>query len=250
VLPLLFKKMVASVNGAPVTLGHADAWAASPEVVGTLLPRLRELLETWREDGIAWAQCPACRQWEAELTMPGLVTALAAGMPPLFDEPFLAIPSLAQPLRRGWRPTGLLLTSRLRAALPSACHALDAPFHETTLADIEPGEALGTPAGAAPLLPGPRETMAWARWAPDDTPRRPGFEHWRRELPAFHAVLRLALAVDPVGVGDPELVERLPAIDFYYLDALYWLTHAVDVRDPLRAAVRCEVCSATFLPVR
>lgn len=248
VRPLLFKKMVASVDGTPATFAQANAWAGSETIAPLLLPRLRELLEGGRADGVAHARCPACLSWEKELPLPALAAALGVALPALFDGEWLAIPSLAQPLRRGYRPGGVALTARLRLTFPSARRGLASPLREGIVSDIEPVNR-AVP-GAAPLMPGPREAAAWARWAPDDVPRPKGFEHWRHELPAFQAVLRVALALDPAGVGDPAGVEELPAIDFYAIDALYFLTHAVDVNDAERVAVRCELCGARFLPAR
>ena len=249
VRPLLFFKMVARVDGAPITIEQADAWAADPAISTALLPRLQSFLDSGRRAGIAYAQCPGCRAWEARLDVAALGMALGAQLPPLFEGEALAIPMLSHPLRRGHRPHGVPTTSRLRASLPSAVRGIDAPVREPVVGDIEPVPQ-SVPAGAAPVLPGRREVAAWAEWAPPDAPRPAGRDHWRHELPAFHAVLRLSLALDPDGLGDPALVERMPAIDFWFLDALYWRSHAVDVNDPAPLAIRCGLCGAAFLPVR
>ena len=249
VRPLLFFKTVASVDGAPVTIEQADAWAADPAATAALLPRLQSLLDAGRRSGVAYAQCPACRAWETPVDIATLGGVLGVPLPPIFEGEALAIPTLSHPLRRARRPEGIAPTSRMRASLPSAVRGLDAPVREPVVADIEPA-ALGVAPGAAPVIPGRREAAAWAHWAPQDAPRPAGREHWRHELPAFHAVLRVALALDPDGLGDPALVERMPAIDFWFLDALYWLTHAVDVDAPSRVAVRCGLCGAHFLPLR
>lgn len=249
VRPLFFRKMVAAVDGAPATLAQADAWAADSAATAALLPPLRAYLEAGRVDGVAVAQCPACRAWEAELPIATLADALGSALPPLFEGDYFAIPKLAQPMRAGRRPTAPPPTSRLRAHLPSARLALDAPFRDPVVVEIEPGPPL-VPPGTAPVFPGPREQAAWDHWAPNGVSPIAGREHWRHELPAFHAALRLALALEPDGLGDPSLVERMPSIDFWFLDALYWLTHAVDVTEAARAAIGCGLCGASFLPVR
>ena len=249
VRPLFFKKMVATVDGSPVTMAQADTWAADPVTTELLLPRFQSVLTEGRRAGIAHAQCPACRSWEASLDLDTMANALETPLPALFDGEALAIPKLSHPLRRGRRPVELAPTSRLRATLPSAHLGMEMPLRETIVTDVEPDDS-NVPAGITPAMPGPREAAAWQRWAPDGVPRPAGGEHWRRETPAFQAILRVALAIDVDGLGNPQTVESMPAIDFYFLDALYWLTHAVDVSPNERVAIHCGLCDADFLPVR
>ncbi len=45
----------------------------------------------------------------------------------------------------------------------------------------------------------------------------------------------------------PETIERLPAVDFFFLDNLYHLAH--DTAATPRIAIPCKGCGARFLPL-
>jgi hypothetical protein len=242
VLPLLFRAFTRTAAGEPPTLEQADAMAAAPQVATALLAQIQSLLDRWSEDGIAYAQCPGCRAWEADLTMPAVVILLAADLPPLFSGPFLEIPVLSQPLRTPMRPPEPMVASRIRTVLPSTRHGISTPFPDATLRAIEDVRA---PAVAAPLFPGARESAAWDRWIPAGTEPQSPRRHWKRANAVFQAILRLSIAID----AEPANVDHMLAIDFYYLNALYALMYLTDVRDVRRATVTCERCATPFLPV-
>lgn len=237
-----------TLEGRPLEVADAEAIARDPHALGAVFALRNRLCAHLLECGRAFAQCPHCHAWEAELDLLYYTLALHPPAWELFERGvWLAPPRLSERRPPGARPRGGALTSRLRVALPSG--------RDAEIGDLD-------------AVPG-REDAAWARlraWR-EEVSERYGrgeldeanedeyFErvHWREDHPGFRAALRLALALvrlDGVaGEPSPEAVERLPLGDFLFLDRLYALAHDVEVRSFERLTLTCERCGDTFLPL-
>jgi hypothetical protein len=240
-VPSELKRLMESVDGQPATIELARAFARDMVATVELLTARKRLLEVLSEEGAVYATCPHCLAWEAELSVVALTVALQAGPWPIIEDgAVLGVPALADPLPRGTRPATPPAAARIRFVPPS--HVLGLPAEIT-------GGVLGDADAEQDRLV--RE--AWSRWAPPDDERAPGRTQWRHDVPGFRAMLRLAVALTSVeGTSEPispALVERMPAVDFYFLDTLHYVTHNVDVGPQTHAAITCEKCGARFLPV-
>jgi hypothetical protein len=232
--------LLVKLDGRRVYRADAARVAADPQALGAVLIKRNALYEVLREEGRLFALCPRCRTWEAEVTIPALVVGLRGGLRDLFtpDRLLLAPLALSDPRSPGKRPADLHLAALLRFVLPSARVGLPgATASGGVLGDLGDGTA---------------EEMAWERFVPIDQPTPEGAAHRRYGNPGFRAMLRLAVVLELEGHAEvtPEVVEALPVVDVLYLDALYHLTHFVDVPETTSLRLHCETCGETFGPWR
>lgn len=236
----LLMQSLLRIDGQSVSMKDARVLARDDEVVRTFLGALKQLLEVLRDQGKVIFVCPHCRSGERAECLSFLGLDLAARPWPIFQGPFLAMPSLSQPLPRGTRPASPPGVDVLRFELPSAALGLEGPFQFGTLGAVDPN----------PLSE--RDAAAWDRWAPRWTEPPPGRRSWATHKPGFRGLLRLALALEGGVAGlevDPALLERLPAPDWYFLDALYALAHNTRVPHLAQSGHPCPNCGKRFLPV-
>ena len=239
-MPAEFKRVIRSINGKPVSIEDAREIYAEPQAAGRIIAARNQLFETLAEQGRVFLQCPHCKSWEAELSVLALTVALQAGPWPIIDQRmFLAVPSLAWHFPPCVRVGPLTGTSRIRFQLPSAVIGLTTAPGTGVLDNADRNH-------------GADETMAWQRWV-DRQSNEPGHEQWRHEVPGFRAGLRLAVALEQLdgmsGEITPSIVLSMPAVDFYFLDNLHYLTHNVTVQDEHKASVGCGLCGRNFLLV-
>jgi hypothetical protein len=230
---------VASFDSHPMRLSDADRIMADPSAHAAILEKRNALYERGRAAGQAWAGCPHCGIGEIKLSLLSYATRFGAEPPHLTaaDPAFLLPPSLSLEHKPGTRPAGAALASRIRFELPGAVIGLDRPKLPT-------GGELGTIAAE-------REVSARKRWAPEGVEPPEGRAWWRYRNPCFRAVLALSVAIPRFDDGSkptPARLAELPAIDIYFLDALYYLTHFVDV-SPYAVADECPACGQPFFPV-
>ena len=240
-VPSELKRTIESIDGQPSNIELARAITRDMPAMVELLTARKRMLEVLSEEGVVYATCPHCRAWEAELSVVALTVALQAGPWPIIEDgAVLGVPALAEPLPRGTRPATLPAAARIRFVPPTHVVGL-------------PAEVVGGVLGDADADQGRLVREAWNRWAPPGDERAPGRQQWRHDVPGFRAALRLAVALTSVeGATDPispALIERMPVVDFYFLDTLHYVTHNVDVGPQTHAAITCEQCGARFLPV-
>ncbi len=237
--PAEFKRLIKSLGENSVGIEHARALYADAQAAGQIVAARNRLFETLAEQGLLYAQCPHCLNWEAEVSIVALTVALQAGPWPIIDgRMFLAVPSLSSRLPRGIRPAGVPGTSRVRFDLPSSVFRLTTPIRSGTL-------------GAADRNNGTSERAAWARWVTSREVGISGREQWREDVPGFRAALRLAVALEHLqgieGEITPEVVLDMLSVDFYFLDNLHYLVHNVDLQNDKKASINCEACGLPFL---
>jgi hypothetical protein len=229
---------VAKVDGKRVFGARRDALAGDPAAVAAILHRRHEIYERVRGSGRLFAQCPHCHDGEVELALLGLFDTLGTLPPPMFTDDFAYFlpPILGYPIPIPERPAGVAYASRLRFVLPTK--VLDLPRQ-------------GFESGLLQDASFDREHAGWQRWETDGVNVPVGRAWWSRHSHSFRATIRLIAAlrwVSPRIEVTPEALEELPAVDLYFLDALYWYTHCVDV--PAHAPPRtCPKCGRAFLPV-
>ena len=230
---------VASFDNQSMRLSYADRIMADPKAHAEILKKRNALYERGRAAGRIWAQCPHCKNAEVQLSLLGYSTRLGREAPYLVaaDPAFLLPPSLSIDQVAGSRPDGAALAARIRFELPTSVIGMGRPTLPT-------GGQLGT-------IAADREAAAWQQWAPNDVEPAEDRVWWRRGNPCFRAAVALSVAVskfDRGGKPTPERIAQLAAIDVYFLDALYFFTHFVDVAR-YTPADECPTCGKSFIPV-
>jgi hypothetical protein len=235
--PAEFKRLIKSIDGEPPSIEQARALYANAQAAGEIVAARNRLYETLSEQGRVFAQCPNCLNWEAEVSILALTTALQAGPWPIVDQRmYLAVPALGQHLPRTVRSRTVSGPASIRFELPSKIVGLPAPVSFGIIGNADRND-------------GSLEMAAWDRWV-NAEPNKPGREQWRDDIPGFRAALRLAVALERLdrfpGEITPEIVLEMPAVDFYFLDNLHYLAYNADVPDQTRITVNCERCKQPF----
>ncbi len=241
-LPLYFASNVLwsieMIAGMSATRKRRAALDAEPAAVAAVLAKRCEILMQLRGAGRMYAQCPHCNLGEVEMSLLGLFDTLGVMPPAMISDDFgFFLP----PVAHVWdgppvRPKHFTYSSRIRFALPTALVGLPRAGFE--------GGVLGRATGA-------RTAPAYARWENDGI-NAPLDQTWRsRDRATFQATIALIAAIrELVPPGEPtiEAFEELPAIDVYFLDAIYHLAFNTSV--PEHALPRtCPACAKAFIPV-
>jgi len=239
-MPAEFKRIIRSIDGAPVKIEDARQLYADAQAAGQIVAARNRLFETLAEQGRIFMQCPHCVKWEAEVSVTALTVALEAGPWPIVDQRmFLAVPSLAQHFPPRIRFAQVHGTSRIRFDLPSTVIGLPGPINEGILT-------------AAGHIGDASELAAWERWV-KPWQGTPNHEQWRQEVPGFRAAVRLAAALANSGNQTAEInletVLDMPVIDFHFLDNLHYLAQNASIRDVNKATVSCGLCGESCLLV-
>ena len=231
--------LVERLNGVPMTLAWAKELVTEPALAARV-PALRDrFFEALIAEGFARPTCPVCGH-EAAQRIGDLFASVRAAPRPLANAwGNLEAPALAFFEPRGRRPAGMPVASQMRFTLPSA------PVGVGTLAWGGVLCALETEEGLA------RQARLWRQWAPWEV-GPPGKVHWDPIFPGFRAVMAVTAAAPAMegveGTVTPEVIESLPAIDWLFLDRLYFVTRRHDVPDAA-VPVECPACRHNFLPV-
>lgn len=230
---------IASFDGKDMRLATADRIMADPQTHAAIIVKRNALVERGRAAGVVWATCPHCKAAEVRLGLIGYTTRIGA-MPPAHvaaDPAFLAPPSLSLEHASGRRPSGAATAAKIRFELPTAVIGMGR-------AALPAGGQLGT-------INPEREAAAWERWATDSSNWGNDRVWWSKDNACFRAALGLSVGIerlDPGGRPTPEKIVRMPVIDVYFLDALYFLAHFADVPDDAIADT-CPACQGQFFPV-
>jgi hypothetical protein len=231
-------RSIAAVDGKALFGERAKAFMADVQAVTPVLKRRYEIYEQVRSAGQLFARCPRCREGEVELTLLGLFNTVGKLPPYAISADFLYFrpPILGYDVGAPRRPAGVEYAAGLRFELPTKALGFE-----------REGPGAGVLVPADPVI----EEHMFQRWATDGVNAPVGRAWWRRGNAAFRATVKLATAIPdfvPATEWTPETFEQLAAVDVYFLDALYWYTHVVDVPDhaPPRT---CSHCGARFLPV-
>ena len=191
-----------------------------------------------RGTGRLYAGCPHCRKGEVELALLGLFNTVGQ-LPPYMVSPdhlYFLPPFLGLDWPRPARPEGPAYAAHLRVELPTAIAGI---------------ERSGPQGGFLRVLEPAVEAKNWKRWGTDGVNVPIGRGWWTQRNAAFRATVRLASTLKdclPPSQVTPKVLEALPAVDIYFLDALYWYTHYVDVA-PHTPPRTCPQCGGRFLPV-
>lgn len=229
---------IATFDGRALRLADVDRIVAEPQAHAAILAKRNQLYERGRNAGVLWAQCPHCRDGEVKLSLLSYATRFGA-LPPHItaaDPAFVLPPSLSLERALGQRPAGAACAARIRFELPTSVIGMrreNQPSHGV-LRTIDPK----------------REEAAWNRWAPEDSEQPDDKLWWRRQNPCFRAAVALSVALRELDHGrpTPALVSELAVFDVYFLDALYFLTHFVNIAQHA-VADECPSCGKRFFPV-
>jgi hypothetical protein len=238
-LRLALRADVATVDDEPMRLSTADRLAAAPEALAHVLEARNLWYEQGRAAGAAWAACPHCDRGEVKLSLLSFATRFGALPPQLTaaDPVYLLPPSLSLDHRPGARPAGSALTRALRFTLPSA-----------TIEEPVRGRLRE---GVMKTIDASREATLWDKFAPEGKEQPDDRVWWRRGNAGFRALTALAAALTRRDDGKPPKLGDLAdvlAVDVYFLDALYYLTHFVDVSGHA-SPDDCPACGRQFYPV-
>lgn len=240
VFPAEVERMLDTLDEVEVDRTIARALYADPAAFRAYLHARNAWLARRSENGILYAQCPHCRNWEADLTPLALASGLRAAFWPLVDpDQWLAVPAFAtEDVRLPARDARDALSSRLRVVLPSARDGEPGPVREVVFAaGVDPARLAALDAQRAALR--------------RDAPAR--YDDWDGRFVGVQALLRLAASlatIDGVAVDAPlPTLAELALCDFHFLDNVHHLTHRVALPDdsPLRLA--CAECGGRFVPL-
>ncbi len=227
-----------TIDGMTATRARREALAADPAAGDAILTKRHEILNQLRGAGRMYAQCPHCRAGEVEMSLLSLFDTLGVLPPDMIsaDHRYFLPPVASEWDDPPVRPDHFAYASRIRFDLPT--HRLGLPR-----ASFE--------AGILDRASVWRSQPARERWQTDgiNGPRDQLWRDWDRV--AFRATIWLIAAIrELVPLCEPtiEAFEELPAVDFYFLDALYRLTFDTSVSE--HAVPRaCPACARTFIPV-
>ncbi|RPI49665.1 MAG: hypothetical protein EHM55_23245 [Acidobacteria bacterium] len=238
-LRLALRADIATVDGEPMRLATADRLAAAPDALAHIIEARNLLYEQGRAAGEAWAVCPHCDRGEVKLSLLSFATRFGALPPDITaaDPLYLLPPSLSLEHRAGARPAGSPLTRAIRFRLPSA--------------SIEPPVRGRLQVGVLNTIDASREAALSKKFAPHGKEQPDDRVWWRRGNPCFRALVALAAATTRVDDGAPPKLADLAAllaVDVYFLDALYHLSHFADLARHAPADT-CPACGRSFYPV-
>ncbi len=229
---------VETIDGVGRTSKREAALEQDPAAVTAILAKRYELFMQLRGAGRMYAQCPHCHAGEVEMSLLGLFDTLGVMPPAMISDDFgFFVP----PVAHVWdgppaRPKHFAYASQIRFALPTALVGLP---------------RAGFTGGVLGRVTGARTAPAYARWENDGI-NAPLDQTWRsRDRATFEATIALIAAIrELVPAGEPTIdaFEELPAIDVYFLDAIYHLAFNTSV--PEHALPRpCPACANAFIPV-
>jgi hypothetical protein len=226
---------VAAVDARPMRWDLANSLVADAELIHEIFARIRTLLDTLRERGKVFVQCPGCRAWEVEVPFTAYALTIAEPIPSAFDG-YDLVPHLGAGMMRGsWRAK-LPRTPRVRCVLPSSVLGLPSPIKGAVL-------------NRANYHPDEKDEEVIDDDDDDENEEDLTDENIRpnRSGAGWRAVVRLSRALEPaLSIED---TERLPAIDFFFLDLVYYLIAFAPVRADTAGKITCGTCSTVFLPV-
>jgi hypothetical protein len=230
--------IVETVDGHEATFADIDQIMGTPAALKALLETRNQLYAALRLSGRFYGACPRCGT-EAGFDL-GTYAVLGLGLselPPIVTPTLLSPPRLSSSQLAGKRPGGVPRSKPIRFELPGARAGLDTPYTGGRLGDVDPRRVEAT----------------WASVAPPDVERPEGRNHWQRDNRGFTAVIHLTVSLDQLDGAtevSPEVVEEMLVPDFYFLDAVYDLTHAVDIGEGSPLVAPCPSCGQVYLRAR
>ena len=230
---------VATIDGIRRTTARSKTLAADPAAVAAIFAKRYDIYMQLRAAGRMYAQCPHCKDGEIEMSLLSLFDLLGAMPPEMISADFAyflsPVSNESTPFDVA-RPSSFTYASQIRFVLPS--------------------ELLGLPrsgftGGVVGRASHWRAEPAWQRWETDGINVPLGHAWRQHDHAAFQTTIWLIAAlrsIDPPGEITLEAFEQLPAVDVYFLDAIYRL--AFDTSVPAHAQPRtCPRCAGTFIPV-
>ena len=232
------KSSIEAVDGKPLARAARQALESDPHAQAAFFAKRFDIYQQIRAAGRMFARCPHCASGEVEMSLLALFNTLGVMPPEMFspDLIFFRTPASgpSQPAKQ--RPQQLTYASRIRCELPTKLLGLPRTGFEAAV--------LGR-------FPYDRYRELVARWETDgvNVPAEQGWRTTRHE--GFCTTLWLIAALHettPAGEVTLDSFEQLPAVDVYFLDAIFHLAFEVDV--PAHAQPRaCPSCAKSFVPV-
>jgi hypothetical protein len=230
--------IVESVDGREATFADVDQIMGTPEALRVVLETRNQVYASLRQSGHFYFACPQCgTEAGFDLGTYAVLGLRLSELPPIVTPTLLSMPRLSAQPPSARRPDGVPRSKPIRFELPTVRAGLDTPYTGGILGDLDAN----------------RIEEAWQSAAPPHVDRPTGRNHWQRENPGFTAILHLSLALDRLDgatKASPEIIEKMLVPDFYYLDAVYYLTHAVDIGDGTLLVAPCPSCGQVYLRAR
>jgi hypothetical protein len=247
-LPNLALTFIRRVDGVRLRWDGLDDLVADAELMRGLLAHLKMVIEMLRERGHIFVRCPGCQTWETEVSFQAYALTIACPWPSAFEGPFFKLPALSSRTLLGSARAPLPRASQIRFELPSARLGLAAPFQGGVLGEVlhQPEEYQPTPR----LVLEDDDEDEDGDGDEDEDGDEDDLSRVKplRRGPGWRALLRLSRAIDPP--VSLEVLEQLPAIDFFFLDLLHFLVADAPVRADTPGKISCPSCGTVFLPVR
>lgn len=240
ILRLELLALVDKVDDHESTFAELDRILDSPSALRAVLEARNLAYASLREAGRFWFACPRCATEAAfDIGTYAVIGLRLSELPPMVTPTLPVVPHLSRPGPQGKRPAGVARSRPIRFELPAAVRGLDSPFAEGVMGDVHPGS--------------PEVEAAWEHFAPptpDPTPER---TYWQRGNLGFEAILHLAVALqrlDGLDKVTPDVLEDMLVPDLYFLDAVYYLTHSVDIPENGALVAPCSSCHRIYLRAR
>jgi len=230
-IPLLF---LDQLDGTEFLYDRLDPLLGDAELVRGLLARIRDLLDTLRERGRVFVTCPACKAWETETSFTAYALTIATPLPSTFDGPFFTIPTLGLPVHAPPRRPPIPAAHQIRFELPSSVLGMSRAFRGGALGQVGYVEDEDDP--PRPIDDDDDDETPLT----EESPLVWGHVGWR-------AAARLAQAIQPNVSTD--VLGRMPAYDFFFLELLHYVTAVAPVKADTAGKITCGSCGAVFLPI-
>lgn len=231
--PAEIRRFLSGVDGQPPSIDLARAIAADGDAFAAYRTARDTALAQATEGGMIYAECPHCRNWEADLLPLALAVGLHVRFWPLVEPSGdLALPALANACDR---------------ALPDAATASRLSFTLPRTSDNGARGVFASNDAVARLADWEMQSDHLFRESPDQA------EDWETESPGWRALLRFGAIIadwpEPDKFNSLQALASVSLADFLFVDNIYYLTHCVAQPADAPLLLTCPRCDGRFQPL-